>query len=258
MEDKIYSLLTGKDDVTWQSTLIELVKSEGMDPWDIDISMLAQKFVDTVRQMKQMDLRVSGKMVLATAILLKIKSKRLVGADLDALDKLFAQSEEQQDEDLLFEEEGTFIPGITDYDPKKLIPRTPQPRKRKISIYDLVGALQKAMDVKKRKVMREIPNMAFTMPEKKKDIGQVIKDIYGRIKLFFTSYRDAKLTFTKLLPKDPSKEDKVLTFIPLLHLTNHRKIDLEQQQHFGEIEIRMLQQQAEREVQKELEEQAAS
>ncbi len=258
MEEKIYSLLTGKDEVSWQSTLMDLVKSEGMDPWDIDISQLAQKFVDRVREMKQMDLRVSGKMVLATAILLKIKSKRLVGADLDALDKLFAQSEEQEDEDLLFEEEGTFIPGITDYDPKKLIPRTPQPRKRKISIYDLVGALQKAMDVKKRKVMREIPHMAFTVPEKKRDIGQVIKDIYGRIKLFFTSYSGAKLTFKKLVPENPSKEDKVFTFIPLLHLTNHRKIDLHQEQHFGDIEVRMLQKQAEQEIAKELEEQAAS
>lgn len=257
MHEKIYSLLTETDDITWQATLYELVKSEGMDPWDIDVSMLAQKFVDKVRQMKHMDIRVSGKMVLTTAILLKIKSKRLIGADLDALDKLFAQTEES-DEDLLFEEEGTFIPGITDYDPKKLIPRTPQPRKRKVSIYDLMGALQKAMEVKKRKVLRDIPPMEFNVPEKKRDIGQVIKDIYGRIKLFFVNSKGAKLTFSKLIPENPSKEDKVFTFVPLLHLTNQRKIDLAQQQHFGEIEIQMLHRQAEREVQEELEEQAAS
>ena len=39
------------------------------------------------------------------------------------------------------------------------------------------------------------------------------------------------------MPEEPTKEDKVFTFIPLLHLTNQRKIDLNQENHFGEIEI---------------------
>ena len=255
MEDKIYALLTEKDDLSWQSTLFDLVNAEGMDPWDVDISLLAQKFIDRVRQMKGMDLRISGKMVLAAALLLRIKSKRLVGADLDVLDKLFAQGEGEDDKDLLFVEEGTFIPGITDYDPKRLIPRTPQPRKRKVSIYDLVNALQKALEVSKRKVVREVPEMNFIMPVKRRDIGQVIKDVYGKIKLFFSSFKDSRMTFSNLLPNNPSKEDKVFAFIPLLHLTNQRRIDLDQQQHFGEIEIRLLQQQLNKEVEKELVEQ---
>lgn len=255
MEDKIYSLLIEKDDLSWQSTLFELVNSAGMDPWDIDISLLTQKFIERVKQMKEMDLRVSGKMVLAAALLLGVKSRRLVGADLDVLDKLFAQGEGDSGQDLLFDEQGTFIPGITDYDPKKLIPRTPQPRKRKVSIYDLVNALQKALEVSKRKVVREVPEMTFVMPERGRDIGQVIREVYGRIKLFFQGFRDSKLTFSNLLPANPSKVDKVFTFIPLLHLTNQRRIDLEQQQHFGEIEVRLLRQQVSKEIDKELVEQ---
>ena len=251
MEDKIFALLTEKDDLSWQSTLFDLVNAEGMDPWDVDVSLLAQKFLDRVRQMRGMDLRISGKMVLAAAILLRIKSKRLVGADIDALDKLFAQGEGDE-KDLLFEEQGTFIPGITDYDPKKLIPRTPQPRKRKVSIYDLVNALQKALEVNKRKVVRDVPEMNFIMPKRGRDVGQIIKDVYGKIKLFFSSFGGARMTFTNLLPANPSKEDKVFAFIPLLHLTNQRRINLEQQQHFGEIEIRLLQQQLNKEVEKEL------
>ena len=45
-----------------------------------------------------------------------------------------------------------------------------------------------------------------------------------------------KLTFTKLLNSD-SKEDKIYTFIPLLHLETDKKVNLDQKQHFGEIEI---------------------
>ena len=44
------------------------------------------------------------------------------------------------------------------------------------------------------------------------------------------------LTFTKLIPSE-TKEDKVFTFIPLLHLSNRRSIDMHQNKPFGEIEI---------------------
>ena len=50
--------------------------------------------------------------------------------------------------------------------------------------------------------------------------------------------QEKTLTFTQLIPSD-AKKDKVLTFIPLLHLTNQRKIDLIQEKHFSEIEIKL-------------------
>ncbi len=121
-------------------------------------------------------------------------------------------------------------------DDHKLIPRIPQPRKRKVSIYDLVNALEKALEVKRRRVERSIPELQVEIPEKKTDMTRLITDIYERVTGFFSKNRGRRLTFTNLIPS-PSKEDKVLTLIPLLHLTNQRKVDLEQQQHFGEIEI---------------------
>ena len=47
------------------------------------------------------------------------------------------------------------------------------------------------------------------------------------------------LTFTKLVPSE-KKEDKIYTFIPLLHLDNQEKVNLMQKEHFGEIEIEIL------------------
>ena len=41
------------------------------------------------------------------------------------------------------------------------------------------------------------------------------------------------------MPSD-SKEDKIYTFIPLLHLDHQRAVDLTQKKHFGEIEIELL------------------
>lgn len=249
-QDELFGLLFDKDEVTWQTMLYELVRTEQMDPWDINITLLAQRFLDMLKKLKEMDFRISGKIVLAAAILLKIKSNRLLGEDLSNLDRLFAQSDEEEEgllDELVdeFEQEREVLKDV------QLIPRTPQPRKRKVSIYDLVTALQKAIEVKKRRVMRDIPSIEVKVPEKKVDISTVIKDIYGKIRLYFFKHNKEKLTFAKLIPSD-SKEDKVFTFIPLLHLTNQRKIDLLQYQHFGEIEIQLLKKLQAKEINKEL------
>jgi segregation and condensation protein A len=248
MQDRILDLLMEKNEISWQSMLYDLVRAEKMNPWDIDVTLLAEKFIERLSKIKEMDLNISGKVVLAAAILLKIKSKRLVGEDLDNLDRLFAQSE-QSEEDLY--DELMSPAGAKErerYDPEKLIPRTPQPRKRKVSIYDLVYALQKAMEVKKRKVIRDIPPLNLEIPERKFDLGSVVKTIYGRIKLFFMKNDGRKLTFSQLIPAQPSKQDKVYTFIPLLHLTNQQMIDLYQQQHFGEIEIELMKENMNKEI----------
>lgn len=68
-----------------------------------------------------------------------------------------------------------------------------------------------------------------------------------KIKKFFISGKK-KVTFTTLSPSE-SKEDKVYTFVPLLHLSNQRKVDLYQAEHFGEIEVLL---RTKREVDKEI------
>ncbi len=230
--EQIFELLFDKDEITWQSIMQELIKSEEMNAWDINISLLTKKYIETIKKLKELDFRVSGKMLLAAAILLKIKSNKLVGEDIEYLDRLISQEDE---EELTFEED--LEPRAQEELPKNLIPRTPQPRKRKVSIHDLMGALEKALEVKRRRVLKSIPPMNVEIPEKKRDISSIIKEIYGKIKIFFWEHRKDRLTFSKLIPEGATKEDKISTFIPLLHLTNQRKIDLFQQKHFGEIDI---------------------
>ena len=189
MQDKIFQLLFDKDEVTWQSLLYDLVKTEQMDPWDIDVSILSKRYIEMIKKLKELDFRISGKIVLAAAILLKIKSHRLVGEDLMQLDRLISGTEEQE----LFEELDDAVekPGLEEK--PSLIPRVPQPRKRKVSIYDLVGALEKALEVKQRRVMHSIPPLNVEIPKKTVDITQVIRDVYGRIKEFFFTNQKNKL-----------------------------------------------------------------
>ena len=242
--DRIFNILFSKaDEITWQTIIYELVKSEQMDSWDIDVSILAQKYIDMLRNLKEHDFRISGKVLLAAAILLKMKSTKLVGEDLSELDRLLIGVEEEMEE-LGFDEtsEITKLDEIT-----SLIPKTPQPRKRKVSIIDLVEALEKALEVKKRRLLNSIPPLNLEAPKKKRDVTEIIREVYGKIKSFFISALGGKLTFSKLLPSE-SKEDKVYTFIPLLHLAQQNKIELLQEVPFGEIEVLLKRKEEEQKV----------
>ena len=100
-----------------------------------------------------------------------------------------------------------------------------------------MSALRKALEVKDRRVLRQMQPPKMEPPKKTRDITDIIKDIYLRI-LSFLKTEKRPLTFSELIPSE-NKSDKIATFIPLLHLATppHGKIDLVQKKHFAEIEI---------------------
>ena len=249
--DTIFDLLLKEEDLTWQTLLHELVRTEQMDPWDIDIKVLTKKFISMVKKLKEIDFRISGKIVLAAAILLKIKSNKLLLDDISAFDNLLRNDpEEMMDE--LYSEEGDYeesYESIVESKPK-IFPRTPQPRKRKVSIFDLVDALEKALDTKnKRKAVPKLVVPKVHTPTNHKDISLVIGETYELLKDLAKEHDMTTFSFNDLLPSE-EKEDKIYTFIPLLHLTNQRKIDMEQEYHFGDIDIHLLEQKPEEAIAK--------
>tara|TARA_Y100000310_G_scaffold343613_1_gene452099 strand:- start:355 stop:981 length:627 start_codon:yes stop_codon:yes gene_type:complete len=204
-----------------------------MDPWDIDVSLLSKRYLETVKNLKETNFFVSGKVILASAILLKIKSDKLLTEELAKLDnQLFPQEPEELEllEDFIDKPKPN--PSLTI--------KTPQARKRRVTIQDLVTALEKALEVDKRRKLRRIHQntpVDIEIPEKKIDIGEKIKEIYLKVQGFFTKNKQT-LTFTKLVDSK-KREDKIYTFIPLLHLENQSKIHMSQEEPFGEIEIHL-------------------
>jgi len=240
MQDQILDMLLKRDEITWQTILYDLIKTEQMNPWDIDISLLSQKYLETVRKLKETNFFISGKVILASAILLKIKSEKLVDENIARFDSVLFNHPLETDEFDYFEVKNQRIKLMEN---PRLTIKTPQARKRKVSLNDLVKALEKALDVDKRRTLRRIAMMSvpenIKIPEKKFDIGEKIKEIYTRIKDFFKMKDPEKLTFNQLVQSN-KKEDRIYTFIPLLHLDNQEKIRLNQEIPFGEIEIVML------------------
>ncbi|MBW3022502.1 segregation/condensation protein A [Candidatus Woesearchaeota archaeon] len=232
--EKLFNMLFKEDEITWQSLIYELIRTEQMDPWDIDVSLLTQKYIEAIKKLQEFDFIISGKVVLAAAILLNIKSAKLLEEESN-IDKIIHPPEALDDEGIGYEvpEALRNLPA----DKITLVPRTPQPRKRKVSVFDLVEALQKALEVRKRRSLRDV---VVNMPviDRKVDITKIIFDLHKKIKAILTDKN--RLTFVDLVGSE-EKQDQVTTFIPLLHLDNQRKIDLMQEKQFGEIEIKLVQ-----------------
>ena len=243
MELEILNMLRDKKEITWQTLLYDIVKKEGMDPWDVNVSNLTKLYIKELKRLKEFDLKLSGKVVLAAAILLKVKSTKLLGEDMQELDRMFSSIQEADVEEiddfddfynglsLSINDNKTIIENIP-----KLIPRTPQPRKRKVSIYDLMGALEKALEVEERRKMRRRVTVSFSIPKKAVNIQNMIKGVYTKLVSLFKVKQ--VVTFNELVNSN-DKKDKVFTFIPLLHLAHQdeNKIELEQKEPFGSIEI---------------------
>lgn len=234
-EEKIYDLLMKENEITWQTIIQDLVRTEEMNPWDVDISKLTQKYLETIKKLQEMNFFVSGKVILAAAMLLKIKSNKLVEEDIGNFDTyLFHPEVLEQDEDF-----GNYRERIQ-LDVPGLGIKTPQARKRKVALNDLMKALEQALKVERRRTQKSrfyADIKAPDMPQRKINITELIGTMLDRIKSLFKE-KD-KVTFTTLLSEKPDKHEKVITFIPLLHLDSQHKIDLQQAEPFGEIDIKL-------------------
>ena len=232
MQDQILDMLLKEDEITWQTILLDLIKTEKMNPWDIDISILTQKYIGIVKKLQETNFSMSGKVILAASLLLKIKSDKLLSENIAAFDSLLYEPDELENpEDFIQETQERLI------NPKLTI-KSPQARRRKVSIIDLVFALERALEVEQRRKVKRMDYESIPenlkVPDKKIDLGNKIIEIYEKIRSFLK--KKDKVTFSQILPSK-EREDVIYTFIPLLHLDNQKKIDMQQEKPFEEIDI---------------------
>lgn len=235
--ERVYNLLINEDEITWQSILKDLIKSGEIDPWDIDISLLAQKYIQTIKTLQEMNLFVSGKVILASALLLRMKSDKLVNEDILALDNImYPPPEDLLEDEFDVQNQQRLIDG----NPVLTI-KTPQTRKKRVTVDDLMNALEKALEVNRRRLGRieernRVPLDLF-VPGRPIDITVLVRHFYDKIKNFFT-FKDS-LTFDELVD-GANREDKIRAFIPLLNLDTSSDICLTQEVPFGEIDIKLV------------------
>ncbi|HUS50768.1 MAG TPA: segregation/condensation protein A, partial [Candidatus Paceibacterota bacterium] len=122
-QDQIHDLLFNRE-IGWQEVIYDLINTEQLNPWDINITILTDKYLEQVQKFEEANFFVSGKVLLAAALLLRIKSEILLNKYIKSIDEiLFGKKEKKQQilERIEIEDE---IP--------ELILRTPLPRFKKV------------------------------------------------------------------------------------------------------------------------------
>jgi len=232
-QDQIHSLLFNRK-IGWEEIINDLINTEQLDPWDIDIIILTDKYLEKVQKLEETDFFISSKVLLAAAFLLRIKTEILLNRYVKNIDEILFGKKEKKEQILERIEIGDEIP--------ELIPRTPLPRFKKVTLKELIESLNKAIITENRRINKEIINKkaiiesSFSIPKKKYNIKDKIKDIYESLFNHFEANQEKqKISFTEFSGK--SKEEKIILFSSLLHLDNQKKVWLEQEIPFGEINI---------------------
>ena len=181
-----------------------------------------------------MDFFISSKVLLAAAFLLRIKSEMIISRYMRSIDSiLFGDKEEKKNvlERIELDEE---VP--------ELVPRSPVPRFRKVTLKELIESLNKAIITENRRVKKVIVNnnalreTGLSLPRRKFNLKNKLRDLHEKITHYFEKNREhKKVSYTEIVGKD--KEERALLFFPILQLENNGKLWLEQEAHFEEIHI---------------------
>ena len=234
-QQQVHDILMSRE-VSWQEIIYDLINTEQLDPWDIDLMILSDGYLAKVQKLEEMDFFVSSKVLLAAAFLLRLKSEILLNRYIKSIDEiLFGKKEDKK-----------YIMERIDLDEEipELVPKSPMPRFKKVTLQELISALDKAIVTENRRIVKEIVNKnaireaGFSLPKRTINVKDKIREIYdkifGHLNPKVAPEKD-KVSFTEIVGMN--KEERIVAFLPLLHLDNQKRIWLEQNEHFDEIHI---------------------
>ena len=206
-------------EATWKDVLTDLVKKNELNPWDIDIIDLVGKYVGAVRGMQVLDLRVPANIILAAAILLRLKSDML---------ELEERIEEPEGMEAGFTRPYVPVDGLS--------LRLRLPPKRRVSLNELITALEEAMKLKEFREARVAEETRMVpLILNRSDVEADSEKVYETLKL--KADKSRMLTFTSLCDVSNKENNLLDLFIPLLFLANKNRVLLMQENFFEEILI---------------------
>ncbi|MFB6245994.1 MAG: segregation/condensation protein A [Candidatus Pacearchaeota archaeon] len=236
-QEQVQDILFNRE-IGWQEIIYDLINTEQLDPWDVDIGVLADRYLEKIRDLEEADFFISSKVLLAASLLLRIKSELLLSKYLKSIDEvLFGKKEEKKERK--YEEKVD----IDENQVPKLIPKSPVPRMKKVTLNDLMQSLNKAIDTENRRIKKEIVKKnavresAVSMPKKKKPgIKDKIKEIFSSLKWSFSKIKgEKKVHYEEVAGKE--KENKIFSLNPVLHLEHQREVWVEQEKPLGNVHI---------------------
>ncbi|MGN1152454.1 MAG: segregation/condensation protein A [Candidatus Gastranaerophilaceae bacterium] len=228
--------------------LVQMAKQGKIDPWNIDIIDVTDKYLTHLFQSKAQNLRLTGRTLLFASILLKLKSNILEGVELSDFDTQTDELDlEYDDEPLDYEQE--YIPTNNVVSIDEVLQRRTSVRlnrNRVVTLRDLIRQLEfyEMLDKKQslknahERAKRRVKNYSNLSPE---DIINLAHDEYIekgverlRANLEDILNRQDKIELNELTLLGM---DRISAYISLLFLTAESDYDLVQDEFYSDLYV---------------------
>lgn len=222
--------------------LVQMAERGEIDPWNIDIVQVTDRFLEELERRKELDLRISGRTLFYAALLLRMKSEYLAAAGHDGEDEC---GEEEISEDEFFDIDGFGESGGDGPGPIELLEREIKRRldrknlrKPPTTLFELILELRAAEKEQRRRqrymqgfdptliVVEDIVDIAHD--EGYRDAARAILCQCGEI-----IASEGIVTLREIASL--MGKDVVDVYIPLLYLMFEEKILIWQEEFFGEV-----------------------
>jgi segregation and condensation protein A len=230
--------------------LLHLINRLEIDIYDIPMSEITDQYLNYIKTMKELHLDVASEYLVMAATLLAIKSKMLLPKHEEIIveDDMDMNYEEDPRDELVerlieyrkykeaaedlksLEEERNLMFSKPPSDLSELSKDIQVERvELNVTIYDMLGALQKMMRRKKlqKPLATKIARQEISIEKRMEEILVELKSFKGR------------KSFYELFPF-PQKEHIVVSFLAILELMKRQEIHIEQEKNFAEIFVMSL------------------
>ena len=227
--------------------ILDLVKEGKLDPWNIDIVDLYDKYMARISQLKQDNLRSVGKAILFSSTLLKIKSDILQGISINDFDPEPLDYFEDDNFEADYEQMQIPTNNVVSFD-EVLQRRTSVRlnRKRNVTLKDLIRhiqfyedlekkyAIKNALDRKERRVRNYSTLKAAEIKELAHDeyVEEVVEKMRQNLCQILSREENIELRELCLLGFDRSS-----AFIALLFLAREEEYEIKQKEFYGKLYV---------------------
>ena len=251
LESSIYGKTGEFDANDGIGILVDMAKQGKIDPWNIDILDVTEKYLQRMIELKSLNLRVASRTLLFASILCRLQSNVLAGLSLEDF-----QDEEQDntiyDDDgfiVEYPEDQEFIPtsNVVSFD-EALQRRTSirLNRNRVVTLKDLIKQLEFYEKLEKRASMksaherakRHVRNYSRLTPEEivsmahEEYIEEAVLKLKDNLEQIFAREQKIELKELTMLGMD-----KISAYIALLFLCRDTDYELEQKEFYSDLYV---------------------
>ena len=220
--------------------LLDLIKKNEMDIYNIEISVITKQYLDYLKEMKQFDLEIAGEFLVMAATLIYIKSKMLLpiaeeekddeGEDprTELIRKLLeyqAFREAAKKLGLYEDERGKiFTRQVADYYLSNLSPEDIAIDTFSANLFDLLSAFQSVLSGISKEAFHQVFEEIISIEQKIEEVKRILTE-------------RGSISFRELFGERVTKNELIATFLALLEIIRSKFAQVAQEKQFGDILI---------------------